>query len=68
MKDLHRLLIISLQRCSRKKHVRDFAESQRGVRIKKFNISWNDVDIPLRKICVRQHQQINDIGETKRNT
>ena len=68
MKDLNRLLIIPLKRCSGEEHVRDFSESQGGMRIKKFNISRNDVDIPLREVCVRQHQQINDIRETKRNT
>lgn len=68
MKDLNRLLIIPLKRCSGEEHVRDFSESQGSMRIKKFNISWNDVDIPFSKIGVRQDKQINDISETKRDT
>ena len=59
------LLVVPLDRSSTEEHVRHFSKSQGCVRLSKQDISRDDVNIPLCKICAQKHQQMDYIGETK---
>jgi len=56
-----RLHVVSLKSCPREKHVRNFPESQGGVRVKKLYACRRDVDVPLGKICMREDEQVNNV-------
>lgn len=68
MEHLHRLLVISLQSCPRKEHVRHLSKSQSCMRIQELNVGWDYVDVPFCKVGVSEHKQINNVGKTKRDT
>jgi len=55
------LLVIPLEGCPGKEHVGYLPEGKGGVRIEEFNTCWGDVHVPLSKIRVSQHQQVDDV-------
>ena len=67
MEYLDRLEVVSLKSCPWEKHVRDFSESQGGVRMQELDACRTNIDVPLGEIRVGQNQQIHDVGETERD-
>ena len=61
VEELYTLFIVSLDCSATKKHVSHFSKSEGCVRLSKQNVSRDNVNIPLSKICAEQDQQMDDV-------
>ena len=62
------LLVIPLNCWSPKEHVCNLSKSERRMRLSKKYVRWNNINVPLCKICTKQDKQMDDVGETKWKT
>jgi len=50
------LLVVPLNCWSPKEHVSDLSKSERRMRLSKKYVRWNNINVPLSKICAEQNK------------